>query len=102
MNQDKIVLRSGRPSALARREDSRFVSKTIPPLDEPFSIAEVANIVRRRMWIILGCVVCGLALALAASFMMTPKYESVSVIEINKENSDALGLESPASALSDG
>jgi polysaccharide biosynthesis transport protein len=102
MNHDKIVLRSGRQSALARREDSRFVSKTIPPIDEPFSIAEVASIVRRRMWIILGCVAGGLMLALAASFMMTPKYESVSVIEINKENSDALGLESPTAALSDG
>jgi len=100
MSDDKIVLRSGRPPAPAGREDPRFVSKTIPPLDEPFSIAEITSIVRRRKWIILGCVAAGLMLALAASLMMTPKYESVSVIEINKENSDALGLDS-TTALSD-
>jgi polysaccharide biosynthesis transport protein len=102
MNRDKIVLRSGGRSALARREDPRFVSKAIPPLDEPFSLTEVTSIVVRRKWIILGGVVTGMMLALAASLMMTPKYQSTSVIEINKENSDALGLESTPAALSDG
>jgi succinoglycan biosynthesis transport protein ExoP len=102
MNRDKIVLRSGGRSALARREDPRFVSKAIPPLDEPFSLTEVTSIVVRRKWIILGGVVTGMMLALAASLMMTPKYQSTSVIEINKENSDALGLESTPATLSDG
>jgi succinoglycan biosynthesis transport protein ExoP len=101
MNQDKMVLRGGRASTLARREDPRFVTKAVPPLDEPFSISEMAGIVRRRMWIIVGSVAAGLLLALAASLMMTPKYQSTSVIEINKENSDALGIESTATALGD-
>jgi len=94
VNQDKLILRSERPAALAGREDLRFQRKAIPPADEPFSIAEVVGITRRRKWIILAGAAVGLLLALGASLMMTPKYESVSVIEINKENSDALGLDS--------
>lgn len=101
MNRDKIVLRSRGPSALARGEDPRFVSKSIPPLDEPFSLTEVTSIALRRKWIIVGGVVTGMMLALAASLMMTPKYQSTAVIEINKENSDALGLESTTATLSD-
>ena len=34
-----------------------------------------------------------LLLALAVSLLMTPKYESVSIIEVNKQHSDTLGLE---------
>jgi capsular exopolysaccharide synthesis family protein len=86
---------------LAQRENPRFQPKTLPPVDETYSIAEVASIVRRRKWDILGCVTVGLLLALAASLRMTPKYESVSIIEINKENSDALGLDSTMPMLSD-
>jgi polysaccharide biosynthesis transport protein len=101
MNHDKIILRNDRPAVLARREDTRFQPKTIQSVDEPFSIAEVASIVRRRKWVILGCVTIGLLLALAASLLMTPKYESVSVLEINKENSDALGLDANMPMLGD-
>jgi succinoglycan biosynthesis transport protein ExoP len=101
MNHDEIILRNKRPAVLARREDSRFQPKTIPPFDEPFSIAEVASIIRRRKWDILGGVALGLLLALAASMLMTPKFDSVTVIEINKENSDALGLASMMPLVSD-
>jgi succinoglycan biosynthesis transport protein ExoP len=101
MNHDKIILRNDRPAVLARREDLRFQPKNLPPVDAPYSISEVASIVRRRKWVILGCVAVGLLLALAASLLMTPKYESVSVIEINKENSDALGLGTTVPGLGD-
>ena len=101
MNQDKIALRNGRSAHLVRRADPPFHRQTVPLVDEPFSIVEVANIVRRRKWVILGCTTIGLLLALAASVLMTPKYESVSVIEVNKENSDALGLDTAMQALSD-
>src|SRR5258708_38498583 len=102
MNDDKMILRTLRPAALPGRESPRFLPKNISPADEPFTMAEVAAIARRRKWIILGCTAVGLMLALAASMLMTPKYESVSVIEINKENSDTLGLENTTAALSDG
>lgn len=101
MNRDKIILRNERPSVLAQREDLRFQPKTIRPVDDPYSIGEAASIAWRRKWVILGCVAIGLLLALVASLLMTPKYESVSTIEINKENSDALGLETAMPMLSD-
>ena len=101
MKEDKIIIRNERPAILARREDSRFQPKTVRSIEQPYSFAEAANIVRRRKWVILASVAVGLLLALAASLYMTPKYESVSVIEINKENSDALGLETTMPMLSD-
>lgn len=102
MNHDKeIILRSQRPAALARREDLRFQRKTITPVDQPYSITEVGSILRRRKWVIAGSVTIGLLLALAASLMMTPKYESVAILEVNKENADALGLETVTTAGGD-
>jgi polysaccharide biosynthesis transport protein len=101
MNHDKIIFRNERPAILRRRDDLRIQPKRIAPVEEPFSIAEMASILRRRKWVILGCVALGLLLALAASLVMTPKYESLTVIEINKENSDALGLGTTMSVLSD-
>jgi polysaccharide biosynthesis transport protein len=96
MNQDKMVLRNGRPAILARRDDPRYLPPINSPVDEPFSLAEITGVLRRRKWLILSSITAWLLLALAASLVMTPKYESVSVIEINKENSDALGLENAA------
>ena len=101
MNHDNIILRKEPAAVLARHGDLRFQRNTAPHFDEPFSIAEVLSIVRRRKLVILGCVALGLLLALAASLVMTPKYASVSVIEINKENSDALGLDAAMAALSE-
>jgi polysaccharide biosynthesis transport protein len=101
MNRDKMTLRNERPPALRRRDDLLVRPKPVPQVDEPYSIAEVTDIVVRRKWVILGSVLLGLLLALAASLLMTPKYESVSVIEINKENSDALGLDSITPVVGD-
>jgi polysaccharide biosynthesis transport protein len=92
--KNEIILRNEQAAILARREDARFQTKSIKPVEEPFSISEVVNIALQRKWVIIGCAVFGLLLALAATLLMTPKYESVSVLEINKENSDALGLDS--------
>ena len=101
MNRDKMTLRNERPTPLRRRDDLLVRPKPVVQADEPYSIAEVTDIVVRRKWVILGSVLLGLLLALAASLLMTPKYESVSVIEINKENSDALGLDSMTPVVGD-
>src|SRR6266566_1320158 len=102
MNQDKMILRNNRPSILARRDSLRLPSHTAPPFDEPFSLAEVTGVLRRRKWLILGWITLSLLLALAASLVMTPKYQSVSIIEINKENSDPLGLGNTTTEPSEG
>ncbi len=68
---------------------------------EEFSFAELWRIVRRRQRTILTCTLVCTLLALAASLCMTTKYEGVATIEINKENSDMLGL-SPTDRIDGG
>jgi len=101
MSNDKIILRNERTALAPRREYVRFQPAADPRLDERFSIDEIARILVRRKMRILTCIAVMLLLALGVSLLMTPKYESVSVIEINKQNSDMLGLDSPMSALGD-
>jgi len=62
-------------------------------LDE-FSLAELLRILKRRQRSILECTLLCTLLALAVSLCMTTKYEGVAIMEVNKENSDTLGLSS--------
>ena len=55
---------------------------------------------RRRRTVVFSIVIC-LLLALVGSLAMTPKYESVSVVEVNKENSDILGLDALQAGVGD-
>src|SRR5215510_2152727 len=64
--------------------------------EDDFSFVEVWRVLRKRKWIIAGTVLASTVLALMLSLMMTPKYEAVSTIEVNKENSDMLGLDDMA------
>src|SRR5271155_3393830 len=64
--------------------------------EDDFSFAELWRVLRKRRWIITATVLGLTALALAVSVVMTPKYESVSTIEVNKESSDMLGLDDMA------
>jgi capsular exopolysaccharide synthesis family protein len=59
-----------------------------------FSIVDHWRILQKRKWSIALCVLIMGALALVISLHMTPKYEAVARIEVNKENSDMLGLDS--------
>ena len=62
-------------------------------LDE-FSLSELLHILKRRQRSILVCTLVCTLLALAASLCMKTKYEGVAIMEVNKENSDTLGLSS--------
>jgi polysaccharide biosynthesis transport protein len=101
MNRDKITVRNERPLGLRRRDDFLYRPKPVSRTEEPYSIAEVTNIAGRRKWVILGGIMLGLLLALAASLLMTSKYESTAILEINKENSDALGLDTMMPVVGD-
>jgi len=96
MSSDKIVKNGS--AAPRAREDYPYPVPAKYPAEEPASFAEILLVVRRRRWTILGAVAAGLALALAVSLIMTPKYEATSIVEVNKESSDLLGLESLALA----
>jgi succinoglycan biosynthesis transport protein ExoP len=90
--------------------DAAIASQTIDvtPLrrfaaqEDDFSFAELWRVLRKRRWIITATVLGLTALALAVSVVMTPKYESVSTIEVNKESSDMLGLDDMAGMAAGG
>jgi ribosomal protein S6 len=65
------------------------------------SLRDFWHILARRKSTIVATTAACLLLALAVSLVMTPKYESVSVIEVNKENSDILGLDTLQTGVSD-
>jgi succinoglycan biosynthesis transport protein ExoP len=61
-----------------------------------FEFDDLWRILQKRKWTVIHSVLILLALALAASLYMTPKYEAVSTIEVNKSNSDLFGLDAKA------
>ena len=62
-------------------------------IEDDISFSQLWHVLQKRRWTIFACVGAMLVLALAVSLIMTPKYEGVSVIEVNKENADMLGLD---------
>lgn len=64
-----------------------------PPTEDDISLSQLWHVLRKGRWTILVCMGVTVALALVVSFLMTPKYEAVSILEVNKENADMLGLD---------
>jgi succinoglycan biosynthesis transport protein ExoP len=65
-----------------------------PPLHTDLIMRDVAAVLRRRRGIVLCiCLVC-MALAVVKCIFSTRRYEGVAAIQIQKDDSDALGLES--------
>ena len=90
---DNIVPMSGAenedrtPDIIMPRVPTAFANSE-PVTD--ISFAELWRILRKRMWIV-AATTCGLfALGLAYCLVSTPKFESTTTIQFNKENSDSL------------
>ena len=66
-----------------------------------FSLRDFWRVLKRRKRTIVVATATCLLLALGGSLAMTPRYESVSIIEVNKENSDILGLDALPNSVSD-
>lgn len=86
-------------SAATRKHptESQFVETEVRKQEQEedeLSLPELWRICQLRRWIILGLTVAGFFAALLLSLWMTPKYESRALLEVNKENSDTLGLDS--------
>jgi capsular exopolysaccharide synthesis family protein len=96
ITREAKLIRAGESSL-----DHRVSFREVHGGDE-FSFAEFWQVVRKRKWVIAGCVAVFLGLAILASIIMRAKYEAVSVIEINKENSDMLGLDDMTSMMGAG
>ena len=72
------------------------------PAGEPdLSLRDFWRVLERRKRTVVATIVACLLLALVVSLVMTPKYESVSIIEVNKENSDILGLDALQTGVTD-
>lgn len=98
-----LPVRSSRSlPAIADRTSRVIFSSPNSDDEDDVSFAELWRILRKRRWIVAACIVGFSALALFASLLMTPKYEASSTIEVNKENSDMLGIDDMGSMMSGG
>jgi capsular exopolysaccharide synthesis family protein len=67
------------------------VSMYSRPEHRDLSFAQIFLTLRKRKWIVLASLAAAAILAWEASVHMTPKYEAVGLIEVNKEASDMVG-----------
>ncbi len=87
-------------------ERDRSLEQILPayPATQPPSellLPEIFQVLRRRAWVIGGCSVLGLLLALAYVLLRSPRYEAVAQIEVTPASTNRLGLdELQATALS--
>jgi capsular exopolysaccharide synthesis family protein len=87
------------------RQPAAIMPRVAPvfPNSEPVvtvSFAELWGILRKRMWIVAATTCSFFALGLAYTLLVTPRYESASTIQFNKESSDSLTLEDPHAMVS--
>jgi len=88
------------------RQPVAIVPRATPVLanSEPVvtvSFTELWGILRKRMWIVAATTCSFFALALAYTLLATPRYESASTIQFNKESSDSLALDDPHAVLNE-
>jgi len=62
------------------------------PAEQPISFGKIWLIIRKRKWFLVTATSSCLALAVIVTLISAQKYQSTSIIEFNKENSDALEL----------
>src|SRR6185312_13660734 len=92
MNNSSLVPRAPLPPT-AHEHVAWHEFAGMPAGDDDISFSELFRVLQKRKLIIFGCIALMMGLALAASLYMTPKYEATAEMEINKENSDMLGLD---------
>ena len=68
--------------------------RTIPGIQDRrgFDILHGLYLLRRNRWVIAACVVLGVAIAIAVSVLMKPRYEAMSDLNVHPEDSAALDL----------
>ena len=92
MNPENRVLIRVKPDG-SLLEPLPFNFPQTPEPEDDISFTELWHVLLRRKWIVIGSTLIMFAAALALTLRSTPRYEASSRIEINKENSDMLGLD---------
>jgi capsular exopolysaccharide synthesis family protein len=88
------------------RQPAAIVPRVTPMLTSSEPVVEVSfgelwHILMKRKRVIIAATCGFFALGLAYCLIATPKYESISTIQFNKEHSDSLAPEDPREALGD-
>ncbi len=70
-----------------------------PAMEPPreLLVLEILQVVRRRCWVIAGCTLAGLLLAIFYVLLVSPRYEALSQIEVTPANTNGLGLDEAGS-----
>lgn len=63
-----------------------------PALRREMHLSDALLVIRKKKWLVIGCTVLGLALAIAATTLMQRRYSSTVTIEVHKEG-NGLSLE---------
>jgi polysaccharide biosynthesis transport protein len=72
--------------------DRPFPTPAPEPPEQQLSFNQIWLIVRKRQWFLFTAICACFALAVIFTLLSTTKYQSTSIIEFNKEHSDALEL----------
>ncbi len=72
-----------------------------PAMEPPqeLLVPEILQVLRRRRWVIAGCTLAGLLLAIFYVLLCSPSYEALSQIEVSAANTNGLGLDDAAKTL---
>ena len=76
------------------------VHDAIPDDDVEFDVAEILRVLRRRIWVFLGCVLLVTSIVLLVTFQITPLYTATAQVLIDVRERRVIDLESVVSGLS--
>lgn len=88
MNSLTFEEHAGEWDAQPSRQQAPDTNATATPL-----LARVLDVLRRRKWLIGGCVLLAFLLGLIVSLLMTPQYTASAVIEIQRESASMVQVE---------
>ncbi|MBR3632497.1 MAG: polysaccharide biosynthesis tyrosine autokinase [Elusimicrobiaceae bacterium] len=68
---------------------------------DEFDVTEIINMIFKRMWLIVGLVICGLAGAIVANYLIRPVYEATALVMINQEDAGKIDQRTYGSFMSE-
>lgn len=79
----------------AERDRTTEILQTYPAAQPPgeLLLPEIFQVLRRRLWVIAGCALSGLLLAVLYVVLHAPRYEAVAQVEVTPASTNRLGLD---------
>src|SRR5437588_822503 len=79
---------------LVSTDRGAYPTINIPQRDKELTLKDLLSIFARRRVIVIGTVLCCLAVAVLICTFSTRRYEATGEVQVQRESADALGLES--------